>query len=87
MGKGRPIPNRLRRYRIIAGYNQKQVAEILGLICRNRVSRWEKGTSMPNLQNLIKLSSLYKTLIEELYHEYIIDTKEELNKLIKSKKT
>jgi len=32
---------------------------------------WEKGSSMPNKQNLLKLGLLYKTLSHELYMELL----------------
>lgn len=63
------IPNRLWRYRKLAGYSQKDVAAILGIYNTSMISRWESGQSMPSGENLIKLSKLYKTLVNELYYE------------------
>lgn len=85
MGKSRNIPNRLRKYRRLAGYKQKDVAQILGLRCTNRLSRWEQGRSLPSLSNVLKLSALYKTLVEELYFELLKENRMELEQIFKSK--
>lgn len=61
------IPNRLRRYRSIMGYNQREVARLIGLQSTSTISRWEKGLARPTLENLIRLSVLYRTLIDQLY--------------------
>ena len=72
------IPNRLKKYRRIAGYSQKEVAKILGFRSTGRISRWEKGVSMPSLKNLLKLSFLYSTLPAELYADLWDDVRKEL---------
>lgn len=78
MGESRKnIPNRLRRYRRIAGYKQCEVAELLGLRCTDRLSRWEQGQCMPSVANLIKLGVIYDTLVEELYYQLVMDSREE----------
>lgn len=84
MGPGRNIPNRLRKYRRLAGYKQKDVAQILKLRCTNRLSRWEQGRSLPSLSNVLKLSALYKTLVEELYFELLKQNRKELDEIFKS---
>lgn len=84
MGPGRNIPNRLRKYRRLAGYKQKDVAQILNLRCTNRLSRWEQGRSLPSLSNVLKLSALYKTLVEELYSELLKENRKELDQIFKS---
>lgn len=61
------IPNRLRKYRRIMGYTQVEVARLLGLTCKGRVSEWELGKRFPGVRNLIKLSILYHTLIDCFY--------------------
>ena len=87
MGQSRHIPNRLRKHRRISGYKQSEVAEILGLRSTNRLSRWEKGLSLPSLNNLFKLSALYKTLVEELYFDVLKETRKEIEQKFKSKKS
>lgn len=68
MERGR-IPNRLRRYRRMAGYSQKTVAKAIGLLGTSSLSRWEKGTSLPTLPVVFKLSLLYKTHPIHLYQD------------------
>lgn len=67
--EGRHIPNRLKRYRSMMGFTQKQVAQLLGHESPGRLSRWEKGCAYPSVINLFKLSILYHALPDELYHE------------------
>lgn len=69
--EGRHIPNRLRKHRMMKGFKQQDVAKLLGHKSTCRISRWEKGLSMPSATNLIKLHILYGTLIEELYFDYV----------------
>ena len=61
------IPNNLKEYRSKCGYTQKQVAEMLGLQCEDRICHWEKGQAMPSVKNLMKLCTLYKIKVEDAY--------------------
>lgn len=61
------MQNRLREIRKERGLTQKQVAELLGLDCENRLSRWEQGLSAPSLKNLLRLANIYKMPPELLY--------------------
>lgn len=49
------------------GYSQLDVMRKLCLNSTAMISRWERGISMPSAENLLKLSILYKTLVNELY--------------------
>ncbi len=49
------------------GYTQVEVAQLLGLSCKSRVSEWELGKRFPGIKNLIKLSILYATLVDAFY--------------------
>ncbi len=62
-------PNRLREYRTKAGLRQVDIAEILGLDCADRLSRWENGLAMPSVVNLFKLCALYQVLPHEVYEK------------------
>lgn len=62
-------PNRLRKYRLLMGYSHEEVAFLLGLKGRGRISEWEQGTSKPSMDNLMQLSIIYRTLPDELYYE------------------
>ena len=68
-------PNRLRKYRKIMGYSQKDVARKLGYKCTSRISRWEEGKSMPSVINLIKLSIIYCRLPTDLYFDTYLELK------------
>lgn len=63
------IPNRLRKHRTLMNYRQNEVATLLGFTNANRISRWEKGVSVPGLANLFKLSIIYRTFPNELYFD------------------
>ena len=62
-------PNQSRNFRIIAGLNQKEVAFLLNIKNFGRISEWEQGLSNPSIENLIKLSIVYRTLPDQLYYE------------------
>ena len=74
-----PIPNRLKMHRKMMGYKQKEVAQLLGLYNTSPLSEWENGITIPNSHNLIKLSILYRTYINELYPEYFQMVRETLH--------
>ena len=73
-----PIPNRLKMHRKMMGYKQKEVARLLGLYNTSPLSEWENGLTMPNAHNLIKLSVLYRTYVNELYTEYCHEVRKTL---------
>ena len=51
------------------GFSQHEVRERLRLESISMISRWERGITMPSGENLLKLSLLYKTLVNQLYYE------------------
>ncbi len=59
--------NNLKQLRVERGYSQQKLAELVGLKCQNRLSRWEKGVAVPSLQNLVRLSQIYGVLLTDLY--------------------
>lgn len=74
MGReGRHILNRLRTHRRLMGFKQADVAHLLGLKSKSEISRWENGVTLPSIENLFKLSILYKTLSDELYRDLYKD--------------
>ncbi len=79
--EGRHIPNRLKKYRSMMGYTQTDVAKLLGLESTCRLSRWEKGSALPNVINLFKLGILYRTLPEELYRNVSIDLRKDIREM------
>ena len=50
------------------GFSQEAVKKHLKLKSTAMISRWERGVTMPSGENLLKLSILYKTLVNELYY-------------------
>lgn len=64
-----PISNRLKECRHMAGLKQFDVMLSLGLRSNDRISKWEKGTRVPNIANLFKLARLYQVSVSELYPE------------------
>jgi transcriptional regulator with XRE-family HTH domain len=61
-----PIANNLKSSRKHCGLTQQQVATLLGHKSNDRVSHWERGQMAPSLKNLIKLSAIYKSTIDDL---------------------
>lgn len=60
--------NNLRECRKKVNLKQTDVAQALGFKSTDRISRWEKGTAYPHIQNLFKLARLYGVSIEKLYY-------------------
>jgi transcriptional regulator with XRE-family HTH domain len=81
----RTVGNRLRVHRLRMGYEQLEVAYLLGLKSHTRISQWEKGFKKPSLENLLLLSFAYQTLPDELYldlrHELRLEFEQRLQKL------
>ena len=59
------ISEKLLYYRKSKGYSQEELAEKIG-VSRQAVSKWERGESLPDSNNLIALSRLYSISIDEL---------------------
>ncbi|MBS1511091.1 MAG: helix-turn-helix transcriptional regulator [Bacteroidetes bacterium] len=60
-------PNRLKKFRRMAGYSQKKVARLLGFADTSTISRWEHGITAPNIIQLLWLAKLYHCLPHEFY--------------------
>lgn len=56
---------RLFEYRKANGYSQEELAEKIG-VSRQAISKWERGESSPDTENLIALSRLYNVTIDEM---------------------
>lgn len=77
--EGRHISNRLRKHRKVLGYNQQDVAKLLGHKSTSKISKWEKGLAMPSAINLLKLAILYGVLPQELYFQIYCEFKQSLS--------
>lgn len=57
--------DRLFQYRKANGYSQEELAARIG-VSRQAISKWERGESSPDTDNLIALAKLYGVTIDEL---------------------
>ncbi len=77
--------NNLRSARKTFGLRQQDVAEILGFNISDRISHWEKGTAVPSIFNLFRLSSLYGIPPQELYPSLMKSINDETIEKLKAK--
>lgn len=76
-------PNRLWLARKRLGYEQKQIAPLLGHRAVSQISFWESGHRVPNLKTALKFSILYRLPVRVLFHTYYERCREELISLAK----
>lgn len=62
------LAKQLKFHRKQAGLSQTRLAEKLN-ISRQSVSKWENGRGYPDIDNLIFLSQLYDTSLDDLLKE------------------
>lgn len=62
------LSKKIYQLRKLAGMTQEQLAEKLN-ISRQTLSKWENGTSVPDVENVVRLSVLFHTSLEELLLE------------------
>lgn len=67
-------PNKLVQIRKARGLRQIDVSEKLGFIGEDRICKWEKGTAVPHLVNLLKLCQIYNVRAEEIYPTLVDDS-------------
>ena len=65
------INNHLKAARVPCGYTQKQVAQLLGKDIENRLSRWEQGSAVPSVINLLQLCQLYSVKSDDIYPDIL----------------
>lgn len=83
-GKKMILADKIMKLRKQCGWSQEELAEQLG-ISRQSVSKWESGTSIPDLEKIIKMSGIFgvttdyllKDEIEEITLENSVDICEE----------
>lgn len=61
------LTERLAQARKARGLSQAEAAERLN-VSRQAISRWETGTGMPTLDNLIQMGKLYQVSLDELVY-------------------
>lgn len=57
--------NNLKLFRKQNGFTQEQVAERLG-VSRQAVAKWERGDSVPDIENVIALADMYEITVDSL---------------------
>lgn len=62
------LGKKIYQLRKLSGMTQEQLAGKLS-ISRATLSKWENGTSMPDVESVVKLSGLFHTSLEELLLE------------------
>lgn len=67
----KPYENRLREFRKEKGLRQLDVANKLGFKSTDRISKWEKGRSLPGVINLLKMAVLYDVAPHEIYLQVV----------------
>ena len=62
------VGKKIYQLRKLSGMTQEQLAEKLN-ISRQTLSKWENGTSMPDVESVVGLSMLFQTSLDELLLE------------------
>jgi transcriptional regulator with XRE-family HTH domain len=62
-----PEKNNLEKYRLKRNLTQDDVAKMMGFKSTSRISAWEHGKNVPNLENLFALAEIYHATTEQLY--------------------
>lgn len=62
------LGKKIYQLRKLSGMTQEQLADKLS-ISRQTLSKWENGSSMPDVESVVKLSTLFHTSLEELLLE------------------
>lgn len=79
-------PSRLWLARKRFGYEQKQIASLLGYTTIPQVSRYENELRLPSLKNALKFAIIYKLPVRVLFHAYYRECREELTARAKTLK-
>ena len=66
MNRKFPTSNRLWKYRKERGYSQLEVAYLLELKTPSQICKWERGRSLPNVPQLMRLSAVYRRIADDL---------------------
>lgn len=58
--------HRIEKLRILSGLSVKQLQEILGLGTPQAIYKWQRGASMPTVDNLVILAKIFNTTIDDI---------------------
>ncbi|MBR1853041.1 MAG: helix-turn-helix transcriptional regulator [Lachnospiraceae bacterium] len=70
------LNKKIYQLRKLAGMTQEQLAEKLN-VSRQTLSKWENGSSVPDVESVVRLSALFHTSLEELLLEEAKHVEEE----------
>ena len=56
----------IERLRTAAGYSVRELQRMLGLCSAQAVYKWQRGQTLPSLDNMVILSRLFRASIEEI---------------------
>ncbi len=62
------IGNKLNQLRKLSGMTQEQLAEKLN-VSRQTISKWESGSTSPDLESIVKVSKLFHVSLDDLLME------------------
>jgi len=62
------LPDKIIKHRKANGWSQEDFAEKLN-VSRQAVSRWENGTALPDVQNILQISKLFHVTTDYLLNE------------------
>ncbi|MFA7376090.1 MAG: helix-turn-helix transcriptional regulator [Acholeplasmataceae bacterium] len=57
---------KLKFYRENSGKSQREISELIGLT-QQAYSRWEKGLSLPNAKQIVRLCEIFKCTPNDLF--------------------
>ena len=63
---------KLQKLRKEKGYSQEQLADLLD-VSRQSVSKWESGTTYPEMDKLLSLCKIFNVSLDELTNDEISD--------------
>ena len=66
------LSERIYKFRRKSGLSQEQLAEKIG-VSRQAISKWESGTSTPELEKLLALSECFHITLDELVKEETVN--------------
>ena len=56
----------IRRLRMQSGYSVKQLQDIFGFATPQAIYKWQHGTTMPAIDNLIVLAALFHVSVDDI---------------------
>lgn len=70
------LGKKIKQLRKLSGMTQEQLAEKLN-VSRQALSKWENGTSTPDIESVVKISTLFQISLDELLYKEESKVKEQ----------